>query len=186
MNYYEWREATHHCKHCGWSGTGKETKLQEAFRELAEYGCASCSERIAVVAYPTTAEMRSSGPPSDRMLADVVDQGRDEWGRRALRSGDQLPEIDGDNLVLAWDRVDRDIVISLGDRVVWRELGAWEESDRFGEIAEILVARYGARLADLVPTVDSLDALYGDRLASVSIVKDARKRIQKRHAPEDE
>lgn len=178
MNYYEWREATLLCKHCGWSGLGKDTKLQEAFRELAEYGCPACSERIAVVAYPTTAEMRSSGPPGDRLLADVVDRGRDEWSRRALRSADQLPEIDGDNVVLTWDRVGRDIAISQGDRVVWRELGTWEESDRFREIAEILVARYGVRLADLVPTVDSFDALYGDRMGAPHAVDLVRKGIQ--------
>jgi len=182
MNYYEWREATHKCKHCGWSGTGKDAKLQEAFSEIAEYGCPACSERIAVVAYPTTAEIRSSGAPRDRLLADVVDMGRSEWKRRALRTADQLPEVEGDSVVLTWDRDGRDIVISQGDRVVWRELGSWEEYDRFGEIAAILVERYGARLADLVPTVDSWDALYGDRIGAPSCVDADRKRIQDQHA----
>jgi len=74
----------------------------------------------------------------------------------------QLPELEGEKLVLTWDQIEADSIILQGDRVIWRETTGWEVYERFEEIAGILKQKYSKRLVDLVPTSRSLYALYGD------------------------
>jgi len=79
-----------------------------------------------------------------------------------LHSPDQLPDIPGDELIFSWDQLESESIIRHGDRVIWQETTGWEVYDRFVEIVEILKQKYGRRLADVVPTLRSEYALYGD------------------------
>jgi len=54
------------------------------------------------------------------------------------------------------------ILIKHKDVLVFSEPARFEEYPRFGEVAEILKARYGDRLTDLVPTARSESWLYGN------------------------
>lgn len=98
-----------------------------------------------------------------------------------LESINQLPNIDGEGLVLAWDfTVNNDspeILIKYGSRIIWREPADYECADRFVAIAAILKQKYQRKLEDLVPTVISGLYLYGDDRSSIQKVKDARQSI---------
>jgi hypothetical protein len=74
----------------------------------------------------------------------------------------QLPELEGDKLILTWDQIEAYSIVLYGDRVLWRERTGWEVYERFEEIAAILKQKYDRRLVDIVPTPRSLYALYGD------------------------
>ena len=91
-----------------------------------------------------------------------------------LQSPDQLPDIDGDELVFVWDQIEPDSLIRYGSLIVWREDTGWEVYDRFGEVADILKQKYGRRLIDMVPTLRSEYALYGDTSHAWGHVQDAR------------
>ena len=94
-----------------------------------------------------------------------------------LYSPRQLPELEGESLILTWDQVDADSIISHKDIVIWREKTGWEVYDRFEEIVIILKHKYGSCLADLIPTLRSLYALYGDSSAASAHVAHARQSL---------
>jgi plasmid stabilization system protein ParE len=54
----------------------------------------------------------------------------------------------------------------------------------FEEVAEILVSKFGARLQDLVPTPDSADFLYGDRIGSPYRIEKFRQEMRERRVNE--
>ncbi|GAB4202456.1 MAG: hypothetical protein OHK0022_25690 [Roseiflexaceae bacterium] len=97
--------------------------------------------------------------------------------RQELRSPEQLPAIEGDELVFTWDQHDADSIISCGERLIWREQTGWEVYERFEEIAVILQRKYGARLKDLVPTPGSKWALFGDSSRASGQVAAARAQL---------
>lgn len=96
-----------------------------------------------------------------------------------LYSPRQLPELDGEGIVLTWDQDGADSIIRYGDMTVWRERTGWEVYDRFEEIGLILKHKYGSRLVDLVPTPDSRYALLGDSSAAFFHVESARAALSK-------
>jgi len=98
-----------------------------------------------------------------------------------LRSPDQLPDIDGDELFFVWDQIETDSLIRFGNQIVWREETGWEVYDRFEEIAAILKQKYGRRLIDMVPTLRSEYALYGDASYAWGRVQDARASLARRY-----
>ncbi len=94
-----------------------------------------------------------------------------------LRSPEQLPEIEGDELMFTWDHYGEDSIVSWRDRLIWRERTGWEVYERFEEIAVILQRRYGPRLRDLVPTPGSTWALFGDSSRGSGHVAAARAQL---------
>jgi hypothetical protein len=95
-----------------------------------------------------------------------------------LSSPAQLPELEGETLVLTWDQIDADSLILHGDTIVWREWTGWEVYARFEEIAIILKQKYGKRFTDLAPTPRSLYALYGDSIAGSFRVDHVRESLR--------
>ncbi len=65
-----------------------------------------------------------------------------------------------------------------GNRVVWKEPSFYEGYERFVEVGEILIAKYGSRLKDLVPTEQSRLYLYGDASVSIKRVNEFRRRMR--------
>lgn len=91
----------------------------------------------------------------------------------------QLPELEGETLILTWDQIEADSIILQGDSIIWREKTGWEVYDRFEEIAIILKHKYGKRLVDIVPTPRSFYALYGDSTAASFHVTHVRESLSK-------
>jgi hypothetical protein len=79
---------------------------------------------------------------------------------------------------LIWDfEADEDYgrrLIKHGDAVIFSEPARYEEYRRFKEVAEILKAKYGDRIKDLVPTEGSKLNLYGDDGKSGRFVDNVR------------
>jgi hypothetical protein len=187
--YYDnWREAEYLCENCKWHGRGKDLAHGETFADLYEVDCPKCSGRIGTITYPTLDESRQNWDkvsPADRLVVQLVEARQEDFDRRGLRLPDQLPDLVGDDLILAWDFDDRDArdtVVRYGDFVVWREPAIYEGYKRFEEVAAILVGKYGSRLRDLVPTGSSEDFLYGDRIGSPSRIEKFRQRMRERAA----
>lgn len=102
----------------------------------------------------------------------------DKQGKTLLLAcATQLPELEGETLILTWDQIEADSLILQGDSIIWREKTGWQVYDRFEEIAIILKQKYGKRLIDIVPTPRSLYALYGDSTAASFHVTSVRESL---------
>jgi len=173
--YGNWEETLVKCR-CGkWVGKIIEAS-RETHRELQDFHCPVCDEIVAIIGNPTEQEIRDAAargnpkairslPSLDKMVA------RTETARgMALRSPDQLPEIEGERLCFTWDSMEEgdeyNAEIRFGKKVLWRELAFWEGWERFNDVKDILKAKYGSRFYSLSPTSRSELYLYGDDLQS--------------------
>lgn len=183
FNYYNgWQAVKLACPECGWQGAFSEGSVGYC-RELMDSSCPSCDSRptLAIVSYPTLAEMRLSGNVEDSKQADAIAQLRSDFESKKLLSKDQLPAIDTGSFELTWDLVEnndeRFTVIRYADRVLFSEPALWEGCKRFERVCKILREKYGEHITDLVPTDQSELYLYGDILSSFEIVSNARRRM---------
>jgi hypothetical protein len=186
-NYYDdWKELPQTCRACGWQGRGCDLTQGEVFAELFEVCCPKCGEKVLTVSFPTIDESRRNWDkvsPQDHIAVELAERRRQEFERRMLRSPDQLPDLEGEDLILVWDRDDshgRESAIHYGAQVLWREPGFYEDYERFEEVAEILFAKYGERLQDLVPTRASHYSQYGDRIGAPYRIKKFREALGQR------
>ena len=65
MNYYDWMNADHTCKTCGWVGKGSEASIGEVYDDGAEYLCPACQDKLGVVYNATIEETQSDPRASD-------------------------------------------------------------------------------------------------------------------------
>ena len=118
-----------------------------------------------------------------RIAHEAADAGLDKFEREKLREPEQLPNINADGFTLVWDNDhsnpdDRRTLIKHGETVIFSEPARYEEYERFAEVADILKARYGHRLKDLVPTLASEYWLYGDKYTAPDYVDSVREKIR--------
>jgi len=118
---------------------------------------------------------------TDKLFVELSESFGWEFAARSLKSPAQLPELEGETLVLTWDIEDEqkggDTLIKHGERIIWREPAIYEGYERFEEVAQILKQKYRERLRDLVPTPHSEMYLYGDHVISLGMVEEARKKL---------
>jgi hypothetical protein len=151
----------------------------EYYAELMDCSCPNCdyfdAPMLAIVSYPTLEEARAhSDRPGIREWVQAIDRGLDEFEAQKLRTPEQLPEIGEDNFNLIWDEYYERTLIKHGDMVIFSEPARYESYRRFKEVAEILKAKYGDRIKDLVPTEGSKFDLYGDDWKSPGFVDNVR------------
>ena len=182
-NYYDgWEKKTYTCPACGWQGVGNDCHKGHVYEMLFGLDCPNCGEEIDAISFPTIQETNANwdkASEADRLMAKLAEKGYQDLQDTMLRSAQQLPEISGDQLILVWDYESPKMfeswtVIRYGDMIIWRESCGWEIYERFMEVLGILKEKYGKRLIDVVPTIRSLDTLYGDRLSASSQVDNAR------------
>jgi predicted RNA-binding Zn-ribbon protein involved in translation (DUF1610 family) len=72
--HYDWKEATHVCPNCGWSGAGRDATVGETYADGAEYHCPKCERYFGYICYPLISESLSDprAPSWDRLFAEVV------------------------------------------------------------------------------------------------------------------
>lgn len=162
------------CESCGWQGPANDS---EPFDACLEVYCGECGRRLLLVSYPTPAETRvaaKAGNQKAQRELQYVEQ-REEFLTRAddlaLKRPDQLPDLDGTEIRIAWDYERGDdgegwTILRHNGREIWRELAYFEGYPRFGVVFEILHERYGSRLAAVEPTEASLICLYGDKCSA--------------------
>lgn len=94
---------------------------------------------------------------------DFLDKGTPmEEPARRLREPSQLPDISGDEIIIHWDFDGSNILLCHGQQVLWKEPSYFECYDRYLEVGQILLKKYGSRLKDFVPTEASKYHLFGD------------------------
>jgi hypothetical protein len=170
----------HECRHCGWVGRGADLVQGEVFDALFEADCPRCGGRVTTVTFPTLAESRANWDTlsrADKLTVELVEAHLDGFERRKLSRPDQLPDLHGEDIE---SRDGGDRIIRFGDLVVWREPAFYEGYERFVEVAGILAQKYGSRLQDLVPSRASELYLYGDRSASLGVIKNCREQLRTR------
>jgi hypothetical protein len=181
--YSDWKEHQYQCSECSWQGKGELCRQGEMFREWFEICCPNCHAKIGTVMFPTFAESREHWDKvsdADKKAVEIGEALQKDFADRRLSSPDQLPDLDGDDLILVWDTEKPeggDVLIKYGERVIWRETGFYENYERFVEMVALLLQKYGDRLQDLVPTRKSQLYLYGDSLSASDKVEKARKSL---------
>jgi hypothetical protein len=189
FNYFDdlWKTEVLECPKCHWLGTFEQGSVQY-YDQLMDCHCPRCnsveSPMLAIVSYPTLEELRANqDKPGIREYVQRIDNGLDKFAREKLREPEQLPEIGEDSFALGWDNDDsnpddRRTLIKYGEVIVFSEPARWEEYERFAEVAQVLKAKYGHRLRDLVPTPESENWLYGDKLRAADYVESVRDKLR--------
>ncbi len=182
--YDDWQSAQFECKACGWKGSGTELIEGEPFSDLYEANCPKCRECVTTVMFPTIEEARSNWdkvPPLDRMMVEYMEAHQASFEARKLFAPEQLPDVEGDDLVIVWD-IDQfnggDTIIRYGNLELWREPAFYEGYWRFSEVVDLLMQKYGERVQDLVPTRKSGNFLYGDSGSASRYVEEYRRKMR--------
>ena len=181
QNFYEYdRDATITCPACGWSGT---CSANENFTwELVDVCCGSCDKMLLIVPHPTHEQTRKAAAEgNEKAKADIqLVEEREAFFARAkehsLTSASQLPDLEGDDVVIEWDFDDKEraegknswTVLRHQGQEIWREVAFYEGINRFEEVLWILREKYGTRMAELRPTQASITYLCGDDLGASS------------------
>jgi len=171
FNYFDdWKNVVLKCPSCHWQGLFEKGSV-EHYMDQMDCACPTCavskSPILAVVLYPTLPELRANmDKPGVREWVEQIDRGFDEFEAQKLREPAQLPDIVESSFEVVWDfdnskPDDPRTVLKHGDIVIFSEPARYEEFKRFGEVCEVLKAKYGGRIKDLVPTLRSEDWLYG-------------------------
>ena len=177
--YDSWKEAQYECPECSWKGSGAELEQGDMTGEYFDVHCPKCGERRTSIFFPTFEPSRANWnrvTESDKLVVEMAEERqRQEW----LTEIAQLPDIPDPVFTLTWEceasgTSDTKLFLKLGEEVIFQEPGIYEGFRRFVEVAEILKAKYGAALQDLIPTLDSSYMLYGDVGIGFKIVNDAR------------
>lgn len=168
------RDAELTCPSCGWVGRGADN--EELYEELLDVCCPECDRMLLIVPHPTGDETRAAaaaGNPRAQAELPNVDAREaflDRAAKLELREARELPELDGDQFVIAWDLEELDgdhwAVLRHDGREIWREIAYFEGYERFAVVFEILRERYGSRLSAVNPTPASEHYLYGDKLSA--------------------
>jgi tetratricopeptide (TPR) repeat protein len=167
------------CPSCAWSGRGADN--ENYFERLLDVRCPQCERLLLLVAFPTIEETRAAAAAGNtRAQAELPNvDARQTFLDRAqeleLKDLGQLPSLEGDRLVIAWDFEQRGeerwTVLRHDAQEVWRELAYYEGYERFAAVFELLRQRYGSRLAALRPTPASELYLYGDNISAPQTIK---------------
>ncbi len=159
------------CPRCGWNGTAKEGDT-ELYRELFDVSCPECEQMLLIVSYPTMGETEEAAKRGNTKALEELSSLRcrkeflQSLERDRLRSTQQLPELEGEELSFVWDQEENRTVIKIGDKVVWSEPAIYEGWERFNEVKDFLKPKYGPRFHRITPTMRSKIYLYGDDIYS--------------------
>jgi hypothetical protein len=149
------------CPVCGWEGTGADAD-RNSYSDVFDLCCPACSKMLVVVPRVLDIELvkREAALGNPRAFADMdmvrlIEAHRERFEREHLRSPEQLPEVDGEQLAFEWDYDGdmRDSLITICGHLVWREPTVYDKgAKRFNEVEELMRERYGRRFASLTPT----------------------------------
>ena len=177
-----WEDWDFTCPKCHWTGKGSALIAGDISRTGCEELCPSCNEMVDWLEFPLVAEMLENFDklkPEDQKMALVISQGHSKWDASKLKSVDQLPDIEGDYIVLVWDEDNeaKEIIIRHGRDVIFRQIGSWEYYQFFITACRILKTKYGHRLLDVVPTPRARCGMDGDRVCASNSVDEMRRLI---------
>ena len=188
FNYFDdYKTPELECPKCHWKGTFQQGFV-EYYSQLMDSTCPNCKVLegpiLAIVSYPTLAEARdNSDRPGIRDWVQQIESRTKLFEEQKLRTPEQLPEITADSFTLVWDFAceahgdNARTLIKHEDVIIFSEPGRWEGYERYEEVAEILKLKYGHRIKDLLPTLESEYYLCGDDGKSYDFVDRVRLRL---------
>lgn len=190
MGWYEFDETKVVECLCGWSGTAVSGSI-EFFDECFAYECPQCGRTLAVFPHLSIEETkRRAAEGNEKAKLELPGALRREaFLKRAaaseLRTPEQLPDLDGDELIIEWDFDDGKpgdheswTVLRHEGQEIWREVAYFEGLDRYREVASILIEKYGNRLVGFPSTKASAYYLHGDEIYD-NPVKSINERLAK-------
>jgi len=155
---------------------------------------------LLVVPYPTHAETReaaANGNEAAKENLKIVEE-REAFFARAeehsLTRPSQLPDLEGDDLVIEWDFKDEEksvggdhwTVLRHEGKAIWREVAFYEGINRFESVLWILREKYGNRMAELRPAEASFTYLLGDDLRASGRVDSLNAELATLRSPIDD
>jgi len=194
--YYTYKQHEYVCEKCAWKGSGAETGggyLEDG--PAFDIVCKECGSRLDLISYPTFEETLEFG--NEEEIAKAV-QWREQckeidekvrlhmkrvW-ETELKSADQLPDIDADEIVITLveekdaDSIAEIIVLSWEDKEIWREYCSFEYYRRYLELGKMLKEKYGGRLVDFA--CEYTADLGGDDGRAFDKVREFRKSLSNR------
>ncbi len=178
-----WKSAKFVCQKCGKEWLGSDLPQGEMFSDGVERDCPECHEPVLYLAFEAVDELLEHWDELDPETQQEVARRSDfvnRWSAEKLKSPDQLPDLDGDEITLLWDEdsENQQTVIRFGDEVIWRQVLGYEHYEFFVDALEILKAKYGPGLVDVVPTEKAKLNLWGDRLSAPEICDEARRKLR--------
>jgi hypothetical protein len=167
------------CPGCGWSGRG--TDAEGLANDLIEVRCPQCDRLFKVMQCPMISETLQAAAEGNPRAAAAVPAAEALKARLtlakkvALTEPSQLPDLPGSEVRIAWDLEDREgetwTMLRHDGVEIWREIAFYEGYERFVDVFEILLQRYGTRLVEVRPTQISRMWLFGDKLSSPQLVE---------------
>ncbi|MGA9521153.1 MAG: hypothetical protein WBV82_06800 [Myxococcaceae bacterium] len=188
MSYYEFRQQAAECSSCRWEGFGREASIRLEASDVIEHACPGCARVLRRTAVPGSSETEQhlhELTTQERNFFEASERAHQRYLQAVLKDANQLPDLEGDELEFVWDQMEDggeySIVLKHGSQELWREPAYFECYRRFGEILELLISRYGARVKDVAPTTRSLLYLYGESFVGPEIVCEVRERLYGAH-----
>jgi len=183
-----YKKETFSCAKCSWQGLGAETKLGEVFEPWMEIICPKCREQVGNIIFASQEEILVYGTEVEKNRVRYQQRWRSAFESSLLKEPSELPDISDENMEFILKQIDEpDETRSLGkqgyilivykESIIWKEMRAYQYSERFVELAEILKKKYGSRMIDFIPADGVGIDLYGDELGSVDRVKKCRESL---------
>ena len=183
--YSDWKNTAFTCP-CGWQGSGSGAEDGEEFKDLGEWDCPKCHERLFIVFWPTREETLAAAAAGDsEAIAESENikysDSRDEyWSKNKLTSPAQLPDP-GDGVIRAGLTTeetasppyplnpglekDTQLCLVLNGTVVHREPVWYETIEPLERILPVLHEKYGKCLTSIFIGEPACYWLLGDRLS---------------------
>src|SRR5688500_10385759 len=99
-NFYSYQNESYSCKHCGWTGIGKDVAQGEMFDDGFEVNCPNCHERFpGLILFPTIEETLVKGSDEDKITANAIKTFRQKWLSSLLKDINQLPDLNGNVII---------------------------------------------------------------------------------------
>ena len=180
------KEIDFECEKCHWKGNGEQAQEGWDSSTGFELLCPNCDGYIDWIDGTVSLEdLEKYGDEADKAQARRRRKFLDELWASQLKSIDQLPDIDADEIIITLREEDRDnygpLILYWGEQEIWRENSAFEYYPRFIEIGKILKEKYGERLIDFKPEEYSW-LLGGDSSSAFRKVDEFRKTL---HTPKN-
>ena len=181
-DYFTYKAATFICRHCGWTGTGKDVKTGDWYDDGFELNCPRCHEHFpGLIIFPMIDEVLEKGSKKDKLAASKQKKSRERWLASILTNINQLPDLHSDLMIFVLREVkeggENYIEITFEGKVIWREIRVYEYYNRFIEIGKLFKEKYGNRVFDIVPEIESV-YLYGDNISSPRLIDEFREELR--------
>lgn len=151
--------------------------------EDAQFHCPGCGESLFSCLLPTTEESRQHWDflsENEKRWVESYERRHKAYFAAILKDPSELPELDAQEIRVVLDlppNGKEPLTLSVDGKVIWLEPPAYESYDRYCDIAEILIQKYGGRLKDFTYTEQSMLYLGGDCIGAFDRIDRARKKV---------